>query len=159
MAKDLVDISTGELFDVPFVRNPYNYDAGSVSRETGLVCHDLSLAVQDQAEEVDINTIVRRFGLTGKLPDNVVAPTYGDFTGVTDYQTALNAVIEADEAFMKMPADVRARFNNDPGAFVDFCSDGRNREEAEKLGLIVRPALPGQTAQEASSDVQASQAS
>jgi Chlamydia-phage Chp2 scaffold (Chlamy_scaf) len=52
----------------------------------------------------------------------------------------LNAVIAADAAFMQLPADIRTRFNNDAGAFVDFCSDENNRAEAEKLGLV--PATP-----------------
>lgn len=125
----------------PFVRNPYNYDVDEVSRETGLRCEDASLAVQDQKDEVDINTIVKRFGLTGKLPDDVRAPTYGDFTDVVDYQSALNAVIAADQAFMEMPAEVRARFNNDPARFVDFCSDAANADEMAKLGLLSPEAV------------------
>lgn len=124
------------MAEVPFVRTPYNYNMMEASNASGLRCEDPSLAVQDQRDEVDINTIVKRFGLTGKLPEDIRAPTYGDFTGITDYQSALNAVIAADEAFMAMPADVRARFGNDPAAFVDFCSDAKNAEEAAKLGLL-----------------------
>lgn len=120
----------------PFVRSPYNYDVDAVSNETGLKCEDASLAVQDQRDEVDINTIVRRFGLTGKLPEDVRMPSYGDFVGVSDYHSAMNAVALANEAFDAMPAEVRARFENDPGAFVDFCSDPKNLAEAGKLGLV-----------------------
>ena len=121
---------------LPFVRSPYNYDVMEVSNETGLRCEDVSLAVQDQRDEVDINTIVRRFGLTGQLPEDIRAPEYGDFTGVSDYQSALNAVMEADSEFNRMPAELRARFNNDPQLLLEFVSDERNREEAGKLGLL-----------------------
>lgn len=127
--------------DEIFVRNPYNYDTELASRESGLYCDDVSLAVQSAAEECDINTIVRRFGLTGELPDAVQAPTYGDFTGVTDYQTAMNAVVAANEAFDAMPADVRLRFNNDPAAFVDFCSNEANADEMRKLNLFSPEAI------------------
>lgn len=120
-----------------FLRTPYNYDTMEVSDETGLECLDESLAQQHAKDETDINTIVRRFGLTGELPSGVRAPQYGDFTEATDYHTAMNAVIAANNSFMQLPADVRARFNNDAGAFVDFCSDDKNRDEAKKLGLIV----------------------
>lgn len=119
-----------------FVRAPYNYDTDAVSRETALYCEDESLAKQSFAEEVDINTILRRFHITGELPSGVRMPTYGDFEGVTDFHEAVNAIALAHEAFDQMPADVRLRFNNDPGAFVDFCSDDKNREEAMRLGLI-----------------------
>lgn len=124
--------------NAPFVRSPYNYDVVAASDECALDCSDFpSLAKQSFADECDINTIVRNFGLTGELPSDVRAPQYGDFTGVMDYQSALNAVIAADEAFMQMPAEVRSRFHNDPAAFVDFCSNENNREEMARMGLLV----------------------
>lgn len=118
------------------VRALYAYDADAVSNETGLECKDKSLTVQDQAEEADINVLVERFGITGQMPQKVRMPTYGDFTGVGDYQSALNAIKDAEAAFMQMPANVRSRFDNDAGKFVDFCSDPSNAEEALKLGLV-----------------------
>ena len=119
-----------------FLRTPYNYDTIEASDASGLSCPEDSLAQQHAKDESDINTIVRRFGLTGELPQGVRMPQYGDFTGATDYHSALNAVIAADAAFMQLPADLRTRFNNDAGAFVDFCADDRNRDEAVKLGLV-----------------------
>lgn len=120
-----------------FLRTPYNYDTMEASDASALTCEDPSLAQQHAKEETDINTIVRRFGLTGELPNGVRAPQYGDFTDAVDYHTAMNAVIAADQAFMQMPAHIRTRFNNDAGAFVDFCSDEKNKDEAKALGLIV----------------------
>ena len=76
------------------------------------------------------------------MPSNVRTPQYGDFIEATDYHTALNAVRAADAAFMELPADIRTRFNNDAGAFVDFVSDDSNRAEAEKLGLVLPTAAP-----------------
>lgn len=126
----------------PFVRSAYNYDTDMVSEETGLECKDPSLAQQHQKEEADINTIVKRFGLTGELPTNVRMPQYGDFYDVMDYQGCLNAVKAADAVFMTMPAEVRARFENDPAQFVEFCLDENNREEAIKLGLVEKKSEP-----------------
>lgn len=119
-----------------FIRTPYNYDVMEASNVTALTCDDPSLAQQHAKEDADINTIVRRFGLTGELPNNVRMPQYGDFTAATDYHTAMNAVIAANKSFEAMPAHIRARFNNDPGAFVDFCADSKNYDEAIKLGLV-----------------------
>lgn len=121
---------------LPFVRSTYNYDMMAASNRSGLHCQDPSLAVQDAKDEVDINTIVRRFGLTGELPSDVRAPTFGDFTGVGDYHQAMNAIALANEAFEEMPAEVRYRFHNDPGEFVEFCSREENREEMKALGLL-----------------------
>lgn len=107
------------------------------SVRSGCECRDPSLAVQSQKEESDINEIVRRFGLTGKLPDNVRVPTYQDFDDVFDFQSAMNAVASATQSFMAMPADVRQRFGNDPQKFLEFCSKEENIPEMIKLGLAV----------------------
>lgn len=136
----------------PFVRSAFNYDRDVASDESGINCQERvdpetgelvatpSLAKQSFAEEADINTIVRRFGLTGQLPVGVRMPTYGDFLDVPDYHQAMNAIVAANEAFAAMPAEVRYRFNNDPGRFVEFCSNEANRDEAVKLGLVMPQA-------------------
>lgn len=117
------------------------YDADLVSRESGTVNKDESLTKQSFKDECDINVILNRFAITGQLPDNVRMPTFGDFTDVTDYQTAMNAAIAAQDSFMQMPANVRERFNNNPQQFVEFCSNDKNRDEAIKLGLVPEPPV------------------
>lgn len=119
-----------------FIRSAYNYDRQVVSDETGLECRDPSRAQQNMKDECDINTIVKRFNLTGELPSNFEMPQYADFTEVVDYHSALNAVIKADEAFMELPAQMRARFDHDPAKLMEFLSKEENRSEAISLGLI-----------------------
>lgn len=120
-----------------FVRNAFNYDRRKASLACGLECYDLSRTQQSQKDEADINMIVKRFGLTGQLPSNVRAPTFGDFDQVNDFQTAMNVIVEAERSFMKMPAEVRSRFNHSPQLFVEFCSDEKNLPEMRKLGLAI----------------------
>lgn len=120
----------------PFVRDPYNYDKDEVSNETGLKCEDPSLAQQHMKDECDINIIVERFGVTGQLPVTTLEPTYGDFSGVSDYQDALIKLQQTDADFMALPAAIRARFANDPFELVNFLASEANREEAIQLGLI-----------------------
>lgn len=134
-----------------FLRTPYNYDMGAASDESGLKCEDKTLTKQSFRDECDINIIMERFGKTGELPENVRTPTYGDFTGLTDFRQAMNAVVAARESFDAMPAPVRARFHNDPAEFVDFCSDEGNRDEIRQMGLMTPEAnaawkLEGETA-------------
>ena len=121
---------------LPFLRTPYNYDTDKVSDETGLSCPEPTLAQQNFKDETDINHIVRQFGLTGELPGKPMSPQYGDFTGVLDYHSAVNAVLAAQDDFMELPAQLRSRFNNDPAQLIDFLDNEQNREEAIKLGLI-----------------------
>lgn len=129
------------------IRNPFNYDADAVSKSTGLVMTMPSLAQQQFKDEVDINTIAKQFGLTGQLPAPVYQPMFGDFTEVTDFQSALHQIQVAEASFAALPAAVRERFRNDAQKFVEFCSDERNREEWKALGLSREvpppaPALP-----------------
>ncbi|WNK12516.1 MAG: internal scaffolding protein [Microvirus sp.] len=133
-----------------FTRNAFNYDTDAASETTGLMCLDASKTQQQFADDADINTIVRRFGLTGQLPTAGAMPTYGDFDAVVDYHTAVNSIRSATEAFMALPGAVRLEFSNDPQRFVDFCSDPRNIVRARELGLspdtprpdINRPVFP-----------------
>jgi len=126
------------------IRNPLNYDKDQASLETGLACEPPSMTQQQFKDESDINTIVKRFGITGQLPAPVRMPSYEDFSSVGDYQSALNAVRASGEAFMTLPAAVRARFGHEPGALLDFLENPANRDEAVKLGLVVPPAPPAE---------------
>lgn len=129
----------GVCLESVYMRTPYSYDRKAASDETALVCADVSRAQQQFKEECDINTIVRRFGLTGELPKDVAMPESGDFTDVVDYKTAMDMIRKADEAFMQMPSAVRDRFQNDPQRFLEFSSDPNNYDEARKLGLLKPP--------------------
>lgn len=123
-----------------FLRAPGNYDVDAASDASGLVCDPAESVVQQSfAEECDINTIVRRFGLTGELPQNLAMPVSGDFTGISDFHTAMNVVRAAQEEFMKLPGEMRYRFANDPGRLLEFLDNPENRDEAIKLGLVEKP--------------------
>jgi phage internal scaffolding protein len=119
-----------------FLRTPYNYDKDAASNESGLHCEDASLAQQHFKEECDINTILQKFNITGLLPESPLSPRYGDFTGISDYHTAMNRVIAAQDEFEALPAQIRARFGNDPAQLIEFLENSDNRPEAEELGLV-----------------------
>jgi phage internal scaffolding protein len=120
----------------PFLRTPYNYDTIAASNESGLACEEPSLAQQQFRDECDINSILKRFNITGELPNAPVSPKYGDFTGISDYKTALDQVMATEDEFFSLPAPIRARFNNDPAELINFLDNDENRQEAEKLGLV-----------------------
>lgn len=124
----------GEI-TTPFLRTRFNYDMNRASLLSGLHCSDETRTQQQFGDECDINTIVRRFGLTGELPQGLKVPMQGDFTEVFDYQSSLDLLREADQAFMQMPAEIRERFGNDPGRFVEFTSDPKNVKQCREWGL------------------------
>jgi phage internal scaffolding protein len=136
--------------NMPFVRNPYNYSMDEISRESGLLCEDASLAQQHMKDECDINVLVERFGVTGQIPQTPVSPQYGDFSGVTDYHSALNKINATMDDFMALPAQLRVRFDHDPVKLLEFLENDVNRDEAIQLGLIdgqpvVEPIVSSET--------------
>ena len=117
------------------VKNPITYDRDQNSADSTFVFSKPSLTKQSFRDECDIN-ILRQFNVTGQLPTGSVQPQYGDFSGITDYQSALNAVMAAQDSFLALPAKVRAKFDNDPALFVEFASDEANKDEMKALGLL-----------------------
>ena len=89
--------------------------AYSKKERVQLVNDEPSLTKQSFQNECNINSIMKKWEKTGLLSHSRSSqPRYGDFSNVTDYQSALNAVSDAQDAFMELPAQVRARFANDP---------------------------------------------
>lgn len=92
---------------------------------------------QSFTEDCDINKIIDRFAKTGTLPEQK-QKQYGDFSNVADYQTSIMIVQKAHEDFMSLDAKVRAKFQNDPSAFLAFAQDASNIDEMVKLGLATK---------------------
>lgn len=118
------------------VKNPITYDRDKNSADSRFLFKRPSRTQQSFRDECDINNILRQFNVTGQLPVGSVQPQYGDFSGITDYQSALNAVMAAQDSFLALPAKVRAKFDNDPALFVDWASDEANKDEMKALGLL-----------------------
>lgn len=104
---------------------------------TGAEC----LVQQQFKDEVDVNTIVRRFGM-GTAPVYMPGGVYGDFTGVVDFESASLAVGKADAAFMQLPAAARAKFGNSPARFLDMAARVTEAELLEFCEVRAAPVVP-----------------
>jgi len=101
-----------------------------------------SLTSQSHKEECDINSILKRWERTGVLEHaQRFEGHYGDFTSIPDFHQAQNAIIQAREMFMTLPAKTRKRFGNDPGEFLDFVSDPENKAAMQDMGLLEPEAV------------------
>lgn len=90
-----------------------------------------------QAADCDINNIMKRYERDGLLTHvNQYQGQYGDFTEVLDYQSALQVVMNAEDCFMSLPAEVRKRFGNDPGEFLSFATNPENQDDMRRMGLL-----------------------
>lgn len=118
-----------------FDRNPVRYEEDMESRTK-----------QAHKDETDINRIMQKYQKTGLLDHvNKYQGEYGDFSEVTDFQSALNKIHESQEMFGTLPSSIRKQFDNDPGKFLNFVEDPNNFDAAVDLGLFtpLEPAEPG----------------
>ena len=112
----------------------YNYKSPK-----GIVNKSASMTQTTFKDECDINKILDRYFRTGCLSDplNQMRPgTYCDFTEMGDYMENMNKIVQAREMFEALPARVRERFGNNPGAMIEFVMDASNKQEAMRLGLL-----------------------
>lgn len=120
--------------------------AAELSELTGVDASGPSLTQQQFAEETDINTIARRFGLTGELPAWRPEGVYGDFSGILDFESAVDRIARAREGFMRLPPEFRERFANDPGRLAREAA-GLSQEEFNALvspkveSVVAAPAV------------------
>lgn len=127
-------------FKPAVVRGHNSFDRKLHSDLFGLVFDEPSLADQSQRDDADINVLVRRWMRTGVMPQVRSVGMYGDFTGVGDYQSALERVRAADDQFMSLPADVRRAFGDDPGALLRALDDPAQHAELVRLGVLTQPS-------------------
>lgn len=117
--------------------------------KTGELVKEPSMTKQSFKDECDINNIVRRFEATGvidHLNRAAEAGHYTDLPGGLDLQEAYRQIHQAEAAFMALPANVRAEFDNDPVQFVEaFTNPSKEQQERfVELGLAsaVQKAAP-----------------
>ena len=88
----------------------HDKDPDVVSNETALDTGEDAFTQQCFKDECDINILLAKFAVTGQLPENVRVPQYVDFEEAFDFQSSMNVIRAAEEAFNAMPAEVRDRF-------------------------------------------------
>lgn len=104
------------------------------ARVGALVCKDPSRAVHSQSYDTDINNMVK--GLVpftqarrpGFYIDETILPA--------SYEEQFNNVLQAQDAFMLLPPDVREKFSNDPAELAAALADPSRQQELRDLGVI-----------------------
>lgn len=111
----------------------------------------LSMTKQSEADACDINKIVKRYEATGLLPETDKQPYYGDFSTMETFLEAQNIVAQGNSAFSALNATIRARFDNDPAKFLQFCEEGFSNplvaQELVKMGIATerKEEVPAET--------------
>ncbi len=109
---------------------------GNLFKRKRMVISDDGMTKQGHKSECDINVIMKKYLKTGLVGHaSRFEGVYGDAPAI-DFHSAMNVVMEGQEAFDALPSATRQRFGNDPGAFLDFVQDAGNESEMRDLGLL-----------------------
>lgn len=111
---------------------------------------DLGKCHPEFKDECDVNRLMGKYERSGLSLDEFFGNRqrpYGDISNAMSYHEALNLIADAQSQFNALDARVRQRFDNDPGKFLDFCSDPKNEAEGIEMGLAT--ARGGRAAPEA----------
>lgn len=119
-------------------RQPGLYDVDEASLESATDNKEPSLTIQSMGPETEISAIIKRYGLTGELPVRRLPEEYGSFDEALDFRAMLEFVKHGENIFSALPSELRGRFGNDPALFMDWINDPINRDEAVKIGLLVK---------------------
>lgn len=92
-----------------------------------------TLTDQSQANDTDINVIVKRYGIHGQLPGAATPPMFGDFTQLP---TDLRAMIEMARSLEERRADLPQQLREMPIEHILAL------QPDELTAILTPPALP-----------------
>lgn len=132
---------------LPF-KTRYNHNPAS---ERDLSCELPSLTDQQFKDDADINILCARYRERGyyynplaPMREKPRMPQFGDFSALPDIHTALKTVEQANEMFMRLPAEIREACGHDPAQFLALEKNPQMQELLKKYGLAgSKPGVQG----------------
>lgn len=116
------------------MQEKYTRPNGTIGIRT--INNEPDLAQQQYAKQCDVNEIMRKYEKDGTITHIAKNPgRYQQLGEPTDLLDAQMRVIRAEEAFMSLPASLRAKCDHQPANFLRMLEDGSNDEELIKLGI------------------------
>lgn len=100
-----------------------------------------SMTTQAGKEDADINVIVGRFIKSGTTPQMLPA-AFADLSDVGSFQEMQQRLVDAKQAFMSLPSDIRHRFGHDPASFADFAINPANLDQMIAWGMAPKKQAP-----------------
>lgn len=99
---------------------------------TGLTFTEPSLTKPQFAKECDLHTIIDRFMRTGQLPASSPRPTIDDATGAPgSFDELMQNAVAVQQSFDALPADERAKFDDDPAVWLQSLQENNKNEQDE----------------------------
>lgn len=116
----------------------------------------ISQTKQSFKDGCKIDNILRKYGTVGLDPNDVgihsarvAQMPFGKSDTQLDYQAALNAVVETQAYFARLPSTIREKFNHEPANLVAFMSNPKNMDECVKMGIFRKEEKEGSARKDA----------
>lgn len=122
----------------PPIHDQISYLDRTDHAEQGLNCEATgdegrSMTRQEFKHELDINTILWRFKVSGVLPPPR-PPMYGDHDFDLDLHTGFIALADAQRAFLRLPKELRDKYQT-PAGMLDAVHSGDFKKDMEAIEL------------------------
>lgn len=91
---------------------------------------------QAHKQQCDMNYILRDYYASGMIKHAAKYEGKYDDVPAIDFHQAMVLVANAKQMFSELPSNLRNRFNNDPGQFMEFTRNPDNQQEMINLGII-----------------------
>ena len=115
---------------------------GETRRPTIHLNKEPSMVKGSFAKELDVNNIIKKYNKTGILQKaNQFEGEFGEFASY-DLREAIEKVQNAETLFMEVPSKIRAQFDNDAGAFIDYATNPQNIEQMREWNMAPRDTNP-----------------
>ena len=126
-----------------YIRKAYTaIDEEKIRRPIRTINNQPSMTKQSFAKELEVNNIIKKYNKTGILQKaHDFEALYGEFDQY-DLREAIDKVEQAKSLFMEVPSEFRAKFDNDPGKFIDYATNVENLAELQKYGLAEKHPEP-----------------
>ena len=106
-----------------------------------------SMTRQDQADLCNINKIYARTQRGEIVLASSVMPTFGDFSNIKSYDQMLESIHEAEDAFMSLSSEERAKYKHDPAYYyAQKLQEASDAIEAEKEAQVAKEAKAAEEA-------------
>lgn len=106
------------------------------SRRVCLSCsNDSVLTEQSHLPYTHLSYVINKY-ISTKNQIAIPQTEFKNLTGVVDYHTALNTVLNIDNLFAKLPSKVRLNFDHDPALLVKALNDPSQHDLLRDLGVL-----------------------
>lgn len=114
------------------------------TRITTVIAEDRKTkCVQSEKKNADINNIVARAYQSGQLPVLMNRQPLPDFPTEATYQDMLNKVVFAQQAFERLPSNIRTEFENKPEKMLQAIEHSKKDEKLkaklQEYGILDKP--------------------